>query len=389
MLKKLFHRFADAATRQLREENREIRERLIHIEDKENELIERAIHIEDKENELIERAIHIEDKENELRERAIHIEDKENELIERAIHIEDKENEFRQDVHIDRENAEVFARSLSRQITNVEKLLPETRRVHFIRCIDIYNIGDISCSPLDYFPEFQKCFNCYVHTLKNINYSLINSDDFVIIGGGGLFECNENYQNSIIRLLSMPVKVIAWGVGHNLHSEGSPFYNDAINEIDYGKFFVLTTRDYEFKGQRFMPCVSCMMKGLDRNLPIKRRIGIVEHHDIPINEFDFEKCSNSDSIEKVLDFIASSEIIISNTYHCSYWATLMKRKVIIYKPFSSKFLFFKYKPVIYSGDLEADIAKSKVYPLALEEFRRMNVSFAEEIIRTILNEPVQ
>ena len=52
MLKRLYHKLVDSATR-------ELRERLIHIEDKQNELIERVSHVEDKENELVERAVEV------------------------------------------------------------------------------------------------------------------------------------------------------------------------------------------------------------------------------------------------------------------------------------------------------------------------------------------
>ena len=53
MLKRLYRKLIESATRELRQENCELRERLVHIEDKQNELIERAAHIEDKENELV------------------------------------------------------------------------------------------------------------------------------------------------------------------------------------------------------------------------------------------------------------------------------------------------------------------------------------------------
>lgn len=414
MLKRLYHKLVDSATRQLRQENAEVLAHLTHIEnkvnnlaenivriaekqnelleqvikieDREKELVERATHIEGKENELIERTIHIEDKQNELIDRVIHIEDKENELKERAIHIKDKENNFMRDMLIQKENLEVYTRCLSQQLSNIEFSLPMKKRVHFIRSIDIYNMGDMNCCPFDYFPQFRENFSCYLHTIKNVDYSLIHSGDFVIIGGGGMFECNENYQNTIIRLLSMPVKVIAWGVGHNLHDKDSIYYNDKINEIDYSKFFLLTTRDYDFKEQRFLPCVSCMSPLLDMKLPLKREIGIIEHHDIPISEFDFEKISNSEPIEKVIEFIATSDSIITNTYHCAYFATLMKKRVILYKPFSSRFEYFKYKPIVYSGNLAVDIEKSEIFPSALEEFRRLEHSFANEIIEIIEGE---
>lgn len=61
MLKRLYHKFIDSATRTLREENREIREHLIHIEDK---IIERTVHVEDKESDLKDGIIELGEKLN-------------------------------------------------------------------------------------------------------------------------------------------------------------------------------------------------------------------------------------------------------------------------------------------------------------------------------------
>lgn len=64
----------------------------------------------------------------------------------------------------------------------------------------------------------------------------------------------------------------------------------------------------------------------------------------------------------------------------------MKKRVILYKPFSSRFEYFKYKPIVYSGNLAVDIEKSEIFPSALEEFRRLEHSFANEIIEIIEGE---
>ena len=62
MLNHFKQKLIDALIHQLKEENAEIKERLIHIEDKENAMAEHIARMEEKQNELIERTIHIEDK---------------------------------------------------------------------------------------------------------------------------------------------------------------------------------------------------------------------------------------------------------------------------------------------------------------------------------------
>jgi hypothetical protein len=377
---------AELAVRTAHIEDREIEllERTSRIEKAEAELAVRTAHIEDREIELLERASRIEKAEAELAVRAAHIEDREIELTERCVHIEEREIGLLRDILSARENIEVAKICLSQQIESVGYVLKDSARIHFIRCIDVYNAGDINCSPLDYFSEFKKKFLCYLHTIKNINYSLIHDGDYVVIGGGGMLDCSVQYQAEINRLLSMPVKVVSWGLGHNTHTEDCIFHCDLSRKIAYEKFFILGTRDWQYsEKEMFVPCVSCMMPQLDKKSLCKRRIGVVEHHAIHIDEFDFDKISNSESVEVITDFIASSEIIITNSYHVAYWSILMERKVVVYKPFSNKFDFFKYKPVVYSGNLELDISSAQVYEGAKEEFRRLNIDFSKKVMKCI------
>ena len=57
----------------------------------------------------------------------------------------------------------------------------------------------------------------------------------------------------------------------------------------------------------------------------------------------------------------------------------MGKKVILYRPFSSRFDGFKYPPVIYSGDLKHDIAMAKTYPDFLNEACTLNNDFFKKV----------
>lgn len=260
-----------------------------------------------------------------------------------------------------------------------------TPRIHFIRCLDIYNTGDMNCGPDLYFKEFTNHYSCFFHSIKNIDYTLIGQKDWVILGGGGMLDCCRQYQNAINRLLEINDHVISWGLGHNEHHADNIYYWEASEKIRYDKFFLFTTRDWEYGNDRFCPCVSCMMPGLEKQYALKRRVGVLTHHAVPIKGFDFECCNNSQPLEEILAFIGSSEIILTNTYHGAYWATLMGKKVIIYQPFSNKFNYFKYRPTIYSGNLEKDIENAKAYPEALEECRSINRNLRDELLQIIPN----
>ena len=67
-------------------------------------------------------------------------------------------------------------------------------------------------------------------------------------------------------------------------------------------------------------------------------------------------------------FIRTSKVIITNSYHGIYWATLMKIKVITMGILhSNKFEYVKYPPQKYSGNIIKDIYNSKIYEFALDE----------------------
>ena len=75
---------------------------------------------------------------------------------------------------------------------------------------------------------------------------------------------------------------------------------------------------------------------------IKREIGIISHKDYIIENNEYDIITNSQNIYEIIDFIRTSKIIITNSYHGIYWATLMKRKVITMGILhSNKFDYFK------------------------------------------------
>ena len=71
MLKYLYHKLVASATRELREQNANLSQRLSRIESMLTELLERVVHMEGRQIELIERTSHIEDKEDRLMSAAI------------------------------------------------------------------------------------------------------------------------------------------------------------------------------------------------------------------------------------------------------------------------------------------------------------------------------
>lgn len=249
------------------------------------------------------------------------------------------------------------------------------KRIHFIYSAETLNAGDSVACPYHHFKYFKNCYPCFIHDIRHhIRWRDIRSDDVVILGGGGLFECREDFQELFQKLFETSKHVVAWSCGHNTH------YDRTIQkQIDFNRFALLSVRDFNYQNQRYVPDVSCMRPDLAQRYEIRRDVGVIEHLDYPINDFPYDKISNAYDVNYVINFIGSSQSIVTNSYHIMYWATLMGKKVILYKPFSNKFDYFKYPSRIYSGDLAADLKAARIYPDALKECRDLNISFFQDV----------
>ena len=83
--------------------------------------------------------------------------------------------------------------------------------------------------------------------------------------------------------------------------------------------------------------------------------------------------------DEIVSFIGKSSQIVTDSYHAMYWSMLLGKKVAVI-PNSSKFYDFKYQPVITSFDsFESDLKKSTAYSGVLNEFRDINLKFADKV----------
>lgn len=256
--------------------------------------------------------------------------------------------------------------------------------LHFIHRLDETNCGDMCCSPLLYYYDFFKQYRICCHDIRYIDYKVIAPEDVVILGGGGLLNYSEALNRNINRLLDTGACVITWAPGFNTHTgySGRPHM-----KIDFSRFTLINTRDYENSaGLPYLPDVTCKMKALHKEYTIKREIGIARHKDCPISQFDYEEITNSEPMERIVQFIGESQVILSNSYHMIYWALLMGKKVVCVDPFSSRFFGYQHKPVYYTaGDnLQECIQQASTYDV-LEECIRCNDEFFGQVAALVRN----
>ncbi len=247
--------------------------------------------------------------------------------------------------------------------------------IHFIHRIDNSNIGDLASCPLEYFKYFRQ-FKIKKHDIYQIDFKSIRKNDIVIIGGGGLFNCLEEWNISINKVLKICNNVIGWGIGFNTHHG-----TKTKTSINFSKFKLLSIRDYNHpSGLNFVPCPSCMQSFPSRR--IKRDIGILKHKDFQMN-LSYPCVENNVKLSDFLKFIASSNYIITNTYHGWYWATLYGKKVILKDTFSTKFEYLPFKTISFSQDIEKDKKNAYCHKNSLRICRKKNKIFFQQVKTTI------
>ncbi|MBQ7166863.1 MAG: hypothetical protein IJR93_07975 [Treponema sp.] len=278
----------------------------------------------------------------------------------------------------------------------------EQRKIHFINRIDINNAGDWNCCPLMHWYSYFRDFSVIRHDIDFVDYAIINRDDIVIIGAGGMLNVTVSFNKAINKILDLCDTVIAWSVGFNTHNE-QWFQGNDFPRIDLSRFAMIAIRDYEHhSGIEYLPCPSVfsLYRTEELNISLVRKYGLIEHVSLPVdNPFFSDKINNSESISKIAEYIRTSEVIITNSYHCAYWTVLLGRKCIVVNKFSTKFDFFKYKPEFISiaadekpesvrSKLEEASLKARVYPSAYDEAVNMNNVFFGRVRDIIENQKI-
>lgn len=252
--------------------------------------------------------------------------------------------------------------------------------IHFIHKYITSNTGDRACGYYQYFQSNFCNYRCIVHDISHIHFSKIKQNDIVIIGGGGLLNALPEWNYSINKVLKMVDKSVIWSAGFNWGGEGI-----IKQPINWGKVSLISIRDFHYPlNFRYIPCATCMIHEISKeDYIIKREIGIVCHEykrDMPSEFLKYDSITNSFPLETIIDFIGSSNVIVTNSYHAAYWSVLMKKKCIIFALKSEKFEYFKNKPVVYSGNLFADINRAVIYPNALDECKKLTLDYMKDIL---------
>jgi hypothetical protein len=224
------------------------------------------------------------------------------------------------------------------------------------------NTGDLACTPFHYF-DFPEAQSYDIH-------SEIPKSDIVVFGGGAI---EPYFKDPHFALDKVEAKhKVAWGIGSSRsgRKKNDPF---AVEGFD-----LVGIREYEREGGIYVPCVSCMSEYFDLDYEVLHDAVFYKHAAKPVPEeyvAGLPTMDNRASLEDAIAFMGSAETVITNSFHGTYWATLLNRKVICL-PFSSKFYAYKFAPTYSKAETwRADRRKATTHPEALEDCRDINKMF--------------
>lgn len=253
------------------------------------------------------------------------------------------------------------------------------------------NAGDFWSTPLKYY-DFKEFNVRQVHFMDvwgaiqgipNFEFADIKNK-IVILGGGGLLTTEGNFMQQTTEFLVKNNKVIFWGVGSNTFN--TPTY-DILN---HPNVLLAGIRDIVYGiDVDYLPCVSCKHNLFDKIYSKNDTIGIIEHPKHPINIEGISKITNQSDINQIISFIGSKEIILSSTFHGSYWSQLLDKKVLYVKTtdsVNSKILNMKHRiPICDTYDCLKKINHVSSTQGMLLESRNLNDVFYEKTIKLLKN----
>ncbi len=237
----------------------------------------------------------------------------------------------------------------------------------FLHHRNVSNVGDLACSPGHYFDLGKAAF----FDLKDEAPACTRA----VIGGGQIF--NQAAQAVVYGTAEAKHRII-WAIALAPRDKRSLSF-----DLLEANCALVSTRNWGVDGVEYVPCASAMSHLLDTPKPPRHDVVLFSHSrkstDLlrvdGIPEWDNHRGDMAD----VIDFLASGETVVTNSYHGTYWALCLGRRVLCL-PFSNKFQFFKAPPVMADPTSWTEMLdKAERREDVLAEARQRNIQFYEKV----------
>ncbi len=230
------------------------------------------------------------------------------------------------------------------------------------------NIGDLACSPGHYFDFGTQNMMGFGRDAPACTRA--------ILGGGQVFD---DCVDATIYHTSQALHRIVWGVG--ISPKNVAHYRFDILE---GSCALIGSRNWNVNRCDYVPCPSAMSPLFDGAPEPARDVVMFLHakksQAVHCPEGIPKLFNLGGSMAEAIAFIASGETVVTNSFHGTYWAMCLGRKVVCL-PFSDKFRQFRENPVFAGPQDWTRVVKSaERRPDTLADARSRNTAFYEKVM---------
>ncbi len=230
------------------------------------------------------------------------------------------------------------------------------------------NIGDKAATPA-------RWFDFGAATVQDFG-ARIPPCDVAVFGGGQVF--NQTTEALIYRATKARHRV-AWGIGLRSIKRQTTEY-----DIFRHHLALIGCRDEGIPGTVYVPCASCMAPRLTKLAAPIHEVVLYLHgvkSETVQRPAGLPTRTNLEgTFADAIDFLASSETVVTNSFHGTYWAMLMGRRVLCL-PFSDKFKGFARMPALADPEDWLPAVKSAyALPGYLRECRAANRAFYDQVL---------
>lgn len=270
----------------------------------------------------------------------------------------------------------------------------------FVHIIDPENLGDSACCPKQWLPEYA---GCPEFDFRNPEVRKFPLDVPFIIGGGGMLHPEVDLWTAV-ECGRRPCCV--WGIGTNYH-ESTDYAPDTIMR-GLEQAWLLGLRDYSaqwlMRGAQWVPCPTCktVEPFYAGDKPRVHPLVVISHYslEIPVPDgvevirFDNHRKSWPNGHAHMLETLARTRVVVTNTFHGSYWASLLGARVINYAGRSTR--LFRPLPTVVRVTDWTGVERVRSYygceppvefarEVWLDRCLQRNADFAEQVRQWLAN----
>lgn len=236
---------------------------------------------------------------------------------------------------------------------------------------DTANVGDRACTPAQWLPFGPSIVQSIGETVPPC--------DVAVFGGGQVYA---SVVAAVVNHAQAARHCVTWAIGMRAARRRVP---DA--DRFKARVSLIGCRDIDVPDTHYVPCASCLAPPLKSPAPPQHDVVLYLHAkksaDLQRPLGIPSRTNHTGTLDEALAFIASGQTVVTNSFHGTYWAMLMGRRVLCL-PFSGKFNVFARMPALADpANWQGDLHRAFALPDYLDHCIAANHAFHAKVMNLL------